>query len=138
MDVPGAAILSDESSANFIGENKIGEQQKFVAELCSFDNFTKCTNHGNQALFVMLLANEDLHLTTIVAHLRHNNVASQLLYVQCSDVIEHSVQNALVLTVAATVPHAAFNILSTVDEPKVCRVTINFLLVLFFFYWSYS
>jgi hypothetical protein len=90
-------------------------------------------NHGNRALLVMLLANADLHPTTIMGHLHHNNVASQLPYVRRSDAIEHSVQNALVPTFVAPVSHAASNISCTVDKPKVrSSVAINWLLVLLF------
>ena len=79
---------------------------------------------------MMLLASADLHPTTIMAHLWHNNMASQLPYVCHSDAIEYGMQNALVATVVVTVPHAASNISSTVDELRVCRVTINLLLII--------
>ena len=58
------------NTANVIRENKIGQQQKWLAELCGFDNFARCLNHGNQGLLITLLVNMSLQLTTIMNHIQ--------------------------------------------------------------------
>ena len=88
-----------QSTNNVIGENKIVQQQKWLAELFGFDNFARCTNHGNQALLITLLANLNLHLGTIMNHIQQNNMKSQIPYVCKSEGIEHTLQNALIANI---------------------------------------
>ena len=81
-----------------IGSNTISKSMKRVAQISEFDNWEKCTNHGNRAYGVTVLINspENKHKTKdILRHCRHTSVTSQLPYNCPNTVSESNLQNAL-------------------------------------------
>ena len=81
-----------------IGPGTIGKCMKQIAQICEFDNWQKCTNHGNRAYAVTILINgteNKLKGKEVLNHCRHNSVHSQLPYNCRNPVAESRLQNAL-------------------------------------------
>jgi hypothetical protein len=81
-----------------VGINKVQAHTTLLGEICGFQDFEKCKNHGNRAYAVTTLMNSDednLKDQTIMEHCRHRSLKSQMPYHRQNAVAQHKLQNAL-------------------------------------------
>jgi len=65
-----------------VGENTINKGMKYIAQLCGFEDFNKCTNHGNRALGITIaVSNGDKNVGSYIQkNCRHPSITSHAIY----------------------------------------------------------
>lgn len=80
-----------------IGENVIGKCTKELAKQCGFDNWERCTNHGNRKFAITkLVSSMDRDGGKLIqGAARHKSITSHSIYHKTNDMLKVSFQKAL-------------------------------------------